>query len=76
MQDIKPIPVEAFEDGYKPRHAYRTLDAYIWKDCGIQMRSRRWVLRVQLDSGRDTFSHHPTLKAARITASIKLGVRP
>lgn len=72
--EIKPVPVEPYQDGYQPKYAYRTLDCHIWHDTSFP-RSKRWRLRVQRGAG-DTFSNHPTLRAARITASIKLGVRP
>lgn len=68
--EIKPVPVEPCENGYQPKWVYRTYDCFIWHDP-LFPRSKRWRLRVG-----EKFSSHPTLKAARIAASIKLGVRP
>jgi hypothetical protein len=65
-QHAAGVPVERCEDGYRPRWAYRTEDAFIWRDGSI------WYCRI--DSDGTTRHNFPTLKAARVALWSLLGI--
>lgn len=73
------VPVERWEDGYRPRWEYRTEDAFLVqvrpggsaRVAGEMVPVGRWLLRVNEET-----TVHRTLKAARVAAWRRLGLTP